>query len=82
MPAKADPPLSSDELAEKLNLSRGTIIFHINKLTSTGIVKTENRRYMLRVDNLKDLIEELESDITETVDNLKNVARKIDERIR
>src|SRR3990167_11073730 len=30
--AKANMPLTSDELAYRLNLSRGTVIHHINKL--------------------------------------------------
>jgi len=79
--SKHKEPLSSDELAEKLKLSRGTIIFHINKLTSTGLVVTKNSKYMLKVDDLEDLIDEMESDIKRTIHNLKDVAKKIDKQL-
>ena len=80
--AKSKAPISSDELAHKLHLSRGTIIFHINKLTDTGIVINERNRYTLKVDRLNSLIEEIEKDLNDTVDNLKEVAQRIDKQLR
>lgn len=70
--------LSSDELAYRLNLSRGTVIHHINKLIGAGIVVNNHNKYMLRVDNLHQLIDEIEKDLQRSVDDLKNVARDID----
>ena len=78
---KADKPLTSDELAARLDLSRGTIIHHINKLMESGLVIHEGNRYILRVDNLKTLIEEVEKDIKRACDDLKDVAKEIDERL-
>jgi predicted transcriptional regulator len=78
---KADKPLTSDELAARLDLSRGTIIHHINKLMESGFVIHEGNRYILRVDNLKTLIDEIEKDIKRACDDLKDVAKEIDERI-
>ncbi|MFH1316643.1 MAG: winged helix-turn-helix domain-containing protein [Candidatus Woesearchaeota archaeon] len=43
-------PLSSDQLAERLNLSRGTVIHHLSKLMESGIVVHEGNKYLLRVD--------------------------------
>ncbi len=79
--AKQKKPFTSDEIAEKLNLSRGTVIHHINKLMESGLVINEKNRYMLRVDNLKVLIEELESDIQRTCKDLKEIAKDIDDRL-
>ncbi|MBI3027281.1 winged helix-turn-helix transcriptional regulator [Candidatus Woesearchaeota archaeon] len=79
--AKANTPITSDELASKLSLSRGTIIHHINKLMESGIVIHEGNRYILRVDNLKSLIDEMEKDLKRACDDLKDVAREIDERL-
>ena len=79
--AKKDNPLSSDELAEKLGLTRGTVVHHINKLMSSGLVIREQRKYMLRVDNLKSLVEELERDVKRSWKNLHDVAEKIDRRL-
>ena len=79
--AKAKQSLTSDELASKLTLSRGTIIHHINKLMESGILIHEGNRYTLRVENLKSLIDEVEKDIKRACDDLKEVAKEIDERL-
>ncbi|MBL7055078.1 winged helix-turn-helix transcriptional regulator [Candidatus Woesearchaeota archaeon] len=79
--AKKKQALSSDELAYKLNLSRGTVIHHINKLIDAGIVVEYKNRYLLRVDNLSSLIEEVEKDIKRTCENLKAIAKEIDTRL-
>ena len=79
--AKHKNELSSDELALKLSLSRGTIIHHINKLMESGLVVHEGSRYTLRVDNLKSLIDEVEKDIQRTCEDLKDIAKEIDERL-
>jgi len=79
--AKSKRPVSSDELAYKLDLSRGTVIHHIDKLMEAGIVINEGRKYMLRVENLKDLIEEIEKDLMRTCETLKKTATEIDESL-
>tara|TARA_Y100000310_G_C20665323_1_gene807168 strand:- start:1032 stop:1439 length:408 start_codon:yes stop_codon:yes gene_type:complete len=76
--AKVKKPLSSDELATKMGLSRGTVIHHMDKLMDAGLVIHEGNSYMLRVDNLKLLISELEKDIQRTLGDLKEVASDID----
>ena len=77
--AKNKNPMTSDELASKLSLSRGTVIHHINKLMESGLVIHDKGRYMLRVDNLKLLISELEKDVERTLGDLKDVASGIDD---
>ncbi len=79
--AKRRHPLSSDELAFRLNLSRGTVIHHITKLMESGIVVAYKNKYMLRVDNLKELINEVEADLKRTCDGLKAVAEDIDKKL-
>ena len=79
--AKAKQTLTSDELGLRLTLSRGTIIHHINKLMESGIVIHEGNKYTLRVENLKSLIEEVEKDIKRACDDLKEMAREIDNRL-
>lgn len=76
--AKVNRNLSSDELAYKLNLSRGTVVHHLNKLMESGIVVAERNKYYLRVSNLKELIAEVEKDINRTLGDLKGVAEEID----
>ena len=79
--AKLKQTISSDDLAARLNLSRGTIVHHINKLMESGLVMHEGNRYTLRVENLKSLIEEVEKDIKRACDDLKQVAKEVDERL-
>ncbi len=76
--AKQNRPLSSDELAYKLSLSRGTIIHHIHKLLESGIVIHTTDGYILRVNNLQELIDEVEKDMLRTCNELKKMAKEID----
>ena len=79
---KRKHPLSSDELAYRLNLTRGTVVHHINKLMEAGIVVNELNRYMLRVDNLKELIDEIEKDLQRTCSALREIAEEVDDKLR
>ena len=77
--AKIGKPLSSDEIAIKLNLSRGTVIHHLNKLMESGIVVHHTNKYLLRVNNLEVLIDEIQKDAERTLDDLRRVAKEIDQ---
>lgn len=79
--AKKSSPLSSDELAERLGITRGTVIHHLNKLMGSGIVISHGSRYMLRVDNLTDLTEEIRRDVNRTFDKISSVAEEIDDML-
>ncbi|MBS3136283.1 winged helix-turn-helix transcriptional regulator [Candidatus Woesearchaeota archaeon] len=79
--AKHRRALTSDEIADHLSMSRGTVIHHINHLIDSGIVVRDGSTYMLRVDSLSDLIDEVEKDIQRTLHDLREVARSIDSRL-
>lgn len=74
--------LGSDEIAYRLSLSRGTVVYHLNKMIEAGIVISEKRRYMLRVNNLEILIDEIEKDTARACTDLKEIAKKIDKELR
>jgi len=76
--AKRKQPISSDELAYRLGLTRGTVVHHINKLHEAGIVIHEGTRYFLRVDKLQALIAEIKRDLARTCDDLEEIAKTID----
>ena len=61
--SKKGEGLSSDEIAFKSGLSRGTVIHHINKLIESGLVIVEERKYVLREAKLEPLIDEIEKDV-------------------
>ena len=79
--AKGNKPLSSDALASQLDLTRGTVVHHINKLMESGIVVHQGNRYYLRVGNLQILIDELKKDLERTLTDLKQAAKEIDDMI-
>ena len=73
--------LSSDEIAYRLHLTRGTVIHHINKLIESGVVIPDGKRYVMRVQNLHELVDEIEKDLIRTCDDLKKIANEIDQWI-
>lgn len=76
--AKVQRPISSDELAYRLGLSRGTVMHHVNKLLATGLVTTQNRAYMLREPSLPQLLESIHRDFLKAYEELHAVAEEID----
>ncbi|MBD3319126.1 ArsR family transcriptional regulator [Candidatus Woesearchaeota archaeon] len=76
--AKQDRPLSSDELAWKLGLTRGTVVHHINKLMDNGMVVTLHKRYILREPNLKVLLEKMKKDFDRAYNELYAAADEMD----
>lgn len=79
--AKNNKAMSSDELAKHLNLSRGTVIHHINRLMESGIVVNDHKKYLLRVENLQMLVEEIEEDIRRGCKDLREIAQDIDTQL-
>ena len=72
-------PLTSDQIALQLKLSRGTVIHHINFLMESGIVTHERGGYALRVERLQMLVDELKRDTEKMFENLKRISKDIDE---
>jgi predicted transcriptional regulator len=79
--AKKEKMMSSDDLAERLGLTRATVIHHLNSLISAGLVVAKDGKYYLRVGNLKELVDLVESDIIKVFSDLKNMAAKLDDEL-
>ncbi len=79
--AKQNTPITSDDVAERLRLSRGTVVHHLNKLMESGIVVKERNGYLLRESNLQDMINDLQRDMEGVFSQLKNVAKEIDGKL-
>ena len=75
---KSHDPLSSDEIAARLDLSRGTVVHHVNKMMDSGIIIRDKNKYLMRVENLSSLIEEMHKDISKTCKDLIDVAKELD----
>jgi len=78
---KQDKKLTSNEIALRTGLTRGTVVHHLNKLMSSGIVVSEHNKYSLRMDNLEKIVEHIKRDADEAWERLREVARDIDEKL-
>lgn len=78
---KKQKSMSSDELAGTLQLTRGTVVHHLHKLEESGLIIYEDRRYILRVNNLTALVDELEQDLQKACNQLRRVADNIDKKL-
>jgi len=79
--SRNDNPLSSDEIAEILHLTRGTVVHHLSKLMDSGIAVRERKGYMLRENNMQRLVKDLQGDMELMFSELKEVAKEIDEKL-
>lgn len=76
---KGNEAVSSDEIAERLRLSRGTVVHHLTKLMNSGIVVREREGYLLRENNLEGVIKDMKRETEAMFEELKEVAKEIDE---
>ncbi len=78
---KNNQTISSDEIAKRLNLTRGTVVHHLQKLMDSGIVVRERSGYILRENNLQKIIDDIKRDMEKTFSELMEVAKDVDEKL-
>lgn len=71
-------PLSSSQLAEKVEMSRGSVINHLNNLQRSGLIVRQGNFYVSRSRSMFRTIAEIEEDIDRIFAHLKKAAREID----
>jgi predicted transcriptional regulator len=74
-------PMSSDELAYRLDLSRGTVVHHLSKLISAGIVVVQDNKYSLRAKNLESTLKKMKADVMSAYEEIEEVAKEIDKKL-
>lgn len=79
--ARDQTGITSDELAELVGVTRGAVVHHLNKMIRCGIALRRSRYYELRTDSLQMTLDEIESDIHRILENVRKIAKSIDERI-
>ena len=72
--------LSSTELAMKVEMSRGAVINHLNRLQKSGLVVKEGRFYASRSSSMLRTIREIEEDIDRIFSRMEETARRIDKK--
>jgi len=78
---KAEKGLTSDDIAERLNLTRGAIVHHLNSFISTGLVVRSHNTYRLRSQSLQKSIEEIKDDIDRFLIQMLKIANEIDTKL-
>ncbi|MDP3918947.1 MAG: HTH domain-containing protein [Nanoarchaeota archaeon] len=78
---KSKKPVSSDELAYKLNLSRATVVHHLSKLIAAGMVVTNDNKYSLRAKNLETTLKKMKADFLSAYNEIEEVAKEIDKKL-
>jgi predicted transcriptional regulator len=73
--------LTSDEIAEKLDLTRGAIVYHLNNFIKSGLVVREKNRYRLRSASMQRSIEEIKNDVDRMFNHMLRIASDIDEQL-
>ncbi|MBS3149523.1 winged helix-turn-helix domain-containing protein [Candidatus Woesearchaeota archaeon] len=76
--SKVHAGISSEQIAIRSNLTRATVIHHINTLISKGLIISKDNRYFLRVKNLEELVDLIRSDTIEVLKDLKKTAKDLD----
>jgi DNA-binding MarR family transcriptional regulator len=77
--SKKGKGITSADIMEKLNISRGITVYYLNKLIKSGFVRKIGNTYELRMNNLEDTIEEIKKDAVRILENIKEIAKEIDE---
>ena len=71
-------PLTSTQIAERVEMSRGAVINHLNNLSRAGLVVRSGRDYSIRSRSIYRTIEEIEEDIDRIFQKMKRVAMELD----
>ncbi|MBI4440493.1 ArsR family transcriptional regulator [Candidatus Woesearchaeota archaeon] len=79
--SKKGIPISSDEISDRSNLTRGTVVHHLNKLMDAGMVMRQRNGYILRDSELSSLVEQIEHDCLRMCESLKGIAKDIDKSL-
>ena len=73
--------MTSDQLASRAHLSRGTVIHHLNKLMDQGLVIPQGKCYILKVRSLTLLVDSVEMEMKSIFKDLRDEARRLDEEL-
>jgi len=74
--------LTSDQISDRIGLSRGAVVHHLHKLIEAGLIVNDRNLYYVRVNNLTELIDELEKDVLKTFYEMRETAKNIDKRLK
>jgi predicted transcriptional regulator len=72
--------LTSTTISQRIGMSRGSTINHLNKLEKAGLIEKAGKYYFTRQKKMVGIITELEDDINHIFNRLKKTANEIDDQ--
>lgn len=79
--AKEGKGLTSEELTKQVEPTIGSVIYHLKKLMKAGLVVKLESTYELRMHSLLSTINEIEKDISTTLEGIKKISEDIDNKV-
>lgn len=73
--------LTAEEITLNTNLTRGTVIHHLNFLIKAGLITKKGHKYSLRGGNLERLVDEISKDIKIAFEDIDDIAKNIDSEL-
>lgn len=73
--------VGSATVSEKLDITRGGVVYHLNHMIESGVIVRDGRAYRLRCTTLERTVDEVEEDMLRMFKRIKEVARGIDENV-
>jgi predicted transcriptional regulator len=73
--------LTSEQISKQINVTRGAIMHHLKLYIDSGLITQKKTKYVLRTRSIEKTIDEIELDILRVLDNIKKMAKEIDEKL-
>lgn len=73
--------LSSEDIAERCDVTRAAVLHHLRNYISSGIIIPNKRTYVLRTKSMTRTIEEIELDALRIFAKLKRIAQTVDNEL-
>src|SRR3989344_1260954 len=73
--------MTAEDITLNTNLTRATVIHHLNYLMKSGLIIKKGHKYILRGGSLESLIREINSDMDKTFNELDKLAKNIDSEL-
>ncbi len=73
--------LTSTAISNRIGMSRGAVINHLNNLLRSGLIVKHGKFYVSRSRTMQGTIQEIEEDIERIFSKMKKAAKQIDEEL-
>jgi len=76
-----DEPMTSTELSKVAGVTRGATLFHLQKFSQSGLVRSEGRKYILRAPSLEETVDSMMRDMERMFSRMRKIASEIDKEL-